>query len=96
MIDHQPPYYRSGSLNAVLLAATSGSERPSEHDLLAALERLLASTEIARAATEAAERLLAGLQLAGGRCDTAEDHLRTASFLQFIQRYAGIAPRQMS
>jgi hypothetical protein len=87
---------RSGSLNGVLLAAAPGAGRPGERDLLSALERLLASTDIACAATEAAERLLVGLQLAGGDCDTPEDHLRAASFLSFIQRYAGIAPHHMS
>lgn len=79
---------RSGSLNGVLLAATTGA---GERDLLAALEHLVGSTDIACAATEAAERLLAGLQLAGA----PEDYPRTA-FLHFIQRYAGIAPRPMS
>ena len=86
----------SGSLNGVLLAATTGAGRPGERDLLAALERLLASTDIARVATEAAEGVLAGLQLAGEGRDSPEDHLRTAAFLHFIQRYAGIAPRQLS
>ncbi len=82
---------RSGSLNGVLLGATTGAGPPGERDLLPALERLLDSTDIACAATEAAERLLAGLRLAGGGRDTPEDQ-RTASFLHFIQRYAGIAP----
>ena len=76
---------RSGTLNGVLLDA----ERPGERDLLAVLEHLPASTDIACAAAEAGERLLAGLQPAGDGCDTA-------SFLHFIQRYAGIAPRPMS
>jgi hypothetical protein len=80
---------RSGSLNGLLLAAAPGAGRPGERDLLAALERLLASTDIACAAAEAAERLLAGLQLAG----SPDDH---PSFLHFIQRYAGIAPRRTS
>ena len=56
---------RSGSLNGVLLAATTGAGRPGERDVLAALERLLDSTDIACAAADAAEKLLAGLQLAG-------------------------------
>ena len=80
----------SGSLNGILLAATTGAGRPGERDVLAALERLLDSTDIACAAADAAEKLLAGLQLAG------DDHQGTASFLHFIQRYAGIAPLRMS
>jgi hypothetical protein len=77
---------RCGSLNGVLLAAATGDDRPGERDLLAALEHLLSSTEIACAATDAADNLLAGLQL------TSDDHQGTASFLHFIQRYAGIMP----
>lgn len=69
---------RSGSLNGVLLAAA----RPGERDLDAALGRLLTSTDIARAAAEAAAKLQAGLQQAGGHA---------APFLYFIQRYAGIS-----
>jgi hypothetical protein len=83
---------RSGSLNGVLLAAADGAGRPGERELVAALERLLASTNIASAAREASEMLLAALN-AGAGCNTPADHLRIASFLQFIQRYAGIAPR---
>jgi hypothetical protein len=86
---------RSGSLNAVLLTAATGAGRPGECELLAALERLAASAEIGCAAAEAAELLRVGLQLAGGG-DASEDHLPTASFLHFIQRYAGIAPRRTS
>ena len=81
---------RRGSLNGILLAAATGAGRPGERDLLAALERLLDSTDVACAAADAAENLLAGLQLAG------DDHQGTASFLHFIQRYAGIAPHRMS
>jgi hypothetical protein len=81
---------RRGSLNGVLLAAATGAGRPAERDLLAALERLLDSSDVARAAADAAEELLAGLQLAG------DDHQDTASFLHFIQRYAGIAPQRKS
>jgi hypothetical protein len=69
-----------GTLNGVLLAA--GTAEP-----LAALERLLTSTDIARAAGEAAESLSAGVTQAGAAGD------RATSFLYFIQRYAGIAPR---
>ena len=79
---------RSGALNGVLLAATPDAGVRSGRDLSAALERLLASTDIACAAAEAAERLLAGLQRCGG--DAADDHGRL--FLYFVQRYAGIAP----
>jgi hypothetical protein len=45
-----------------------------------------AGPEIARAAAEAAEKLAAGLR----------DSPRPAAFLQFVQRYAGIAPRPAS
>jgi hypothetical protein len=68
----------SGSLNGVLL----GAARPGDPDFDAALERLLASTGIAHAAAEAAEKLEAGLQQAGGHA---------TPFLYFIQRYAGIS-----
>jgi hypothetical protein len=61
---------RSGALNGVLLAA-------------AGLEDLLDSTDIAEAAGQAAESLLAGLRLAGGG--------HHDQFLCFIQRYAGIS-----
>jgi hypothetical protein len=91
------PDARRGALNGVLLAATEEPGHPrGGRDLVAALERLLASTDIACAAAQAAESLLAGLQLAGGGRATAQDHLPSLSFLHFIQRYAGIAPRQMS
>ena len=73
-----PQDARSGSLNGVLLAAAP----PGEPDLHVALERLLASTDVARAAAEAAAKLEAGLQRAGGQA---------APFLSFIQRYAGIS-----
>ena len=85
---------RCGALNGVLLAATEEPADPvGERDLVAALERLLASTDIASTATEAAERLLAGLQAAGGGHANDQDHRPSRSFLHFIQRYAGIAPR---
>jgi hypothetical protein len=80
---------RSGSLNGVLLIAAPGAGRPGEGELLTALEHLLASTDIASAAGEAADRLLAGLHRAG------EDHPDAAAFLHFIQRYAGIAPHRL-
>lgn len=78
---------RSGALNSLLLRAATGVARPGERDLVDALEHLLESTDIERAAVEAAELLQVGL----GR---GNDHVHTASFLSFIQRYAGIAPRQ--
>jgi hypothetical protein len=81
---------RRGSLNGILLAAATGSGCPGERDVLAALERLLDSTGIACAAAEAAEKLLAGLQPA------SDDAQGTASFLHFIQQYAGIAPHRVS
>jgi hypothetical protein len=81
---------RRGSLNGLLLAAATGAGRPGERDLLAALQRLLDSTDIACAAADAAEKLRAGLQLAG------DDHQDTPLFLHFIQRYAGITPHRMS
>jgi hypothetical protein len=76
---------RSGSLNGVLLAATPDAGRGGDRDLQAALERLLASTDIACAAAEAAEWLLDGLRLGG----SPDDH---PLFLHFVQRYAGIKP----
>jgi hypothetical protein len=85
---------RRGALNGVLLAAAEEPGHPvGECDLVAVLESLLASTDIACAAALAAESLLAGLQLADGGRATAQDHLHSLSFLHFIQRYAGIAPR---
>jgi hypothetical protein len=77
---------RSGALNGVLLTATEGGGS-------AALERLLDSTELARTAGQAAESLLAGLQLAGGGPAVAHAQPSSTTFLCFIQRYAGIAPR---
>lgn len=82
---------RSGALNAILLALAQGEERgPSER--LATLERLLASRNIASAAADAAEKLVAGLQLDRTSSNTAERQLRTASFLQYVHAYAGIPP----
>jgi hypothetical protein len=83
---------RSGALNGVLLAAT---EQPGR-DVVAALEHLLTSKDIASAAHQAAESLLAGLQRAGGGRVNAQHHEPSWSFLYFVQRYAGIAPRQTS
>jgi hypothetical protein len=70
---------RNGSLNSLLLAAGG-------HDGVAALERLLETTDIARAAGQAADDLQAGLK----RADDA------TPFLYFVQRYAGIGPRRVS
>jgi hypothetical protein len=70
---------RRGLLNGILLAT-------GEHDVIKALECLLASTDIACAAREAADDLQAGLQ-------RADD---PTSFLYFVQRYAGIAPCRTS
>jgi hypothetical protein len=86
---------RSGALNAVLLAAEEELARSSgvKRDPAAALERLVTSTVIGSAAREAAENLLAGLQLAAadGRVAATERHGRR-SFLYFIHEYAGLSP----
>lgn len=74
---------RTGALNAVLLAA--GIER-------GPLEALLASDHIARAAAEAGESLLRGVEIAEGHVGTSSPDV----FLQFIARYAGIIPRESS
>jgi hypothetical protein len=88
---------RYGALNGVLLAATEKPGQPGGgRDVVAALERLLASTDIASAASQAADSLLAGLQLAGGGRVSTHDDQPSLLFLYFIQRYAGIAPNQMS
>jgi hypothetical protein len=83
---------RSGALNGLLLAAAEEPGRPDDRGRLAALERMLASTDIARAAARAADGLLAALRRAGGGRAAAADHPPTRSLLHFIQRYAGIAP----
>jgi hypothetical protein len=72
---------RCGSLNGVLLAAAPGDSRPGERERVAGLEQLLASDGLAAAAAEAADKLA----LALGPVD------ERAAFLQFVQRYAGIA-----
>jgi hypothetical protein len=74
---------RTGALNGVLLTATTRPE--GSRDVVAALESLRTSTTIAGAATQAAQDLLAGL--------VASDDRPRRSFLYFIHRYAGIAPR---
>jgi hypothetical protein len=84
----------SGALNSILLGAMHEPGRPGDGDLVGALERLLASTEIAETAARAAETLRNGLQLAGRDSGAGVDHRPRAVFLYFIQRYAGIAPRQ--
>lgn len=83
----------SGALNGILLAHCEEHERRDrDREPVRALERVLASTDIARAAADAAESLSAGLQLAGGDHPTADGPLRAAQFLSFIQRYAGLPP----
>jgi hypothetical protein len=82
---------RRGALNGVLLAATE--ERPrhagdGERYHLADIERLLASSDIASAATKAAASLLSGLGLTG---DVTGPPQR--AFLLFVQRYAAIPPQ---
>jgi hypothetical protein len=91
------PDARSGALNGVLLTATGELGRPRcACDVLAALESLLDSADIADTAAKAAESLLTGLQRTdGGRAATA-DQMATRSFLYFIQRYAGLATCPMS
>jgi hypothetical protein len=74
---------RTGALNAVLLTA-SGSGRE-------ALEWLLASEHIGRAAADAVDSLQRGMELAG-----CPDGTRCRDvFLQFVARYAGIVPGEM-
>ena len=80
---------RSGALNGVLLTTT-------EQDGVAALECLLDSTELAQASSEAAENLLAGLPPANGGPAVGQSQVPRTTFLYFIQRYAGVAPRQSS
>jgi hypothetical protein len=70
---------RAGALNGILLAV-------GEDDVVKALERLLASSDIARAAGQAADDLQAGLR-------RADD---PTAFLYFVQSYVGIAPRPAS
>jgi hypothetical protein len=75
---------RTGALNAILLAATITDR--------GALERLLASDHIARAASQAADSLSRGVESADGHVGTGAADV----FLQFIARYAGIAQRGLS
>ena len=76
---------RSGALNGILLRAR-GAPRATAGGAATVLERLLASGGLSTAAVEAAESLQAGLTLA------APSDERAASFLGFVQRYAGIEP----
>jgi hypothetical protein len=78
---------RSGALNGLLLAATD-DRADADVDRL---RRLLASGFIASAAAEAADDLLAALQLAAGDRDAAPDDRAKRSFLYFVQRYAGVS-----
>jgi len=85
---------RRGALNGILLAVAEEREPAAgPHDPLVLLERLLRSTHIASAAAEAAERLRTALRLVAGERASTEDH---ASFLHFIQGYAGITPGERS
>jgi hypothetical protein len=70
---------RAGALNGILLAS-------GHNDVVRALEQLLASTDIASAARQAADDLHSGLR-------RTED---PAAFLYFVQSYAGIAPHPTS
>ena len=72
---------RSGALNGVLL-----EPRPKRDAIAARAPARLDGHR--RAAAEAAESLLAGAAAAAGA-----GHAQRRSFLSFIQRYAGIAPR---
>jgi hypothetical protein len=78
---------RCGALNGVLLAADRVSERADGGYRLDALQSLLASSYIADAAAEAADKLSAGLGQAKG--DTGRN-----AFLDFIHRYAAMAPHK--
>ena len=83
---------RSGALNSLLLRAMDDAPEIA-HDPITALGRLLKSTDIAQAATEAAQCLAAGFKL----IDSQPAHPSTvAAFLQFIQSYAGVAPAEES
>jgi hypothetical protein len=86
------PDARTGALNSLLLAAPGEPGR----DVVGALERLLASTQIASASREAAQALADGLQPAYGRRVNASDNRPSRLFLSFVQRYAGLAPRAAS
>ncbi len=74
---------RTGALNAVLLAATGTDP--------AALEAVLSSGHIARAAADAADCLRRGIESSDGRRIGPPD-----VFLQFVARYAGVAPIERS
>jgi hypothetical protein len=83
---------RTGALNAVLLAASGTASGTGTGTDREALERLLASDHIARAAAHAGDSLSRGVELADGRAGTGAPDL----FLQFITSYAGIPPREPS
>jgi hypothetical protein len=87
---------RSGALNGVVLAAAAErAPAGAEREQVAVLESLLTSAHLADTAAQAAERLLAGLVLAGdGRAPMSCQSVR--SFLAFIQRYAGLGPAELS
>ena len=77
---------RSSALNALLLNTFQRGGRHDGYDV-SDLQAVLASSGIASAAAEAADRLRDGLQLTGM---VRSDDQR--AFLQFVQRYAGIEP----
>jgi hypothetical protein len=77
------------ALNGVLLTVQEEPGTASSPDGTAALQRLLGSDVISRAAAQAAECLDAGLDAAPGA--TAANAYRS-HFLSFVLRYAGIAP----
>lgn len=82
---------RSGALNSVLLAhSEAGGADDGDPGPVPALERLLASPDIAREAARAAESLSAGLRSVRGDPTTADRRVAAERFLSFIQRYAGI------
>jgi hypothetical protein len=87
---------RSGALNGVVLAAADERARAgAERGRVAVLESMLTSAHLADTAAEAAERLLAGLVLAGdGRAPVPGQSV--SSFLAFVQRYAGLGPAEPS
>lgn len=83
---------RGGALNSLLLRALDDAPRSGNaHDPVTALERLLGSTDIAEAAAEAAQCLVAGLRLGDG-VQPAERGGTIPAFLYFIQSYAGVRP----
>jgi hypothetical protein len=84
---------RSGALNSLLIGVAPGPwHSDDDRTVLGALRHLLASTDLAEAAKQAAENLRVGLQRASGCLLTEDRQLETLAFLRFIQDYAGIPP----